>query len=73
MENKTALQELIDYIMDDEWNNKGKGDILTKAQMLLEKEKKDILEAWTAGNTSDYYQTSESYINKKYSNAEIHN
>jgi len=73
MENKTALQELIDYIMDDEWNNKGKGDILTKAQMLLEKEKKDILEAWTAGKTSDYYQTSESYINKKYSNAEIHN
>ena len=68
----TALQELISYIQEDPWNNKGKGDILNKARLLLEKEKKDLVEAWAAGKGSDYYETSANYINKKYNNAEVY-
>jgi hypothetical protein len=69
----TALQELIAYIKEDPWDNKGKGDILNKAESLLDKEKRDLKEAWTSGKSSDYYETSESYINKKYNHAKIHN
>jgi len=69
----TVLQELIAYIKEDPWDNKAKGDILNKAQSLLNKEKSDLKEAWTSGKSSDYYETSESYINKKYNYAKIHN
>lgn len=73
MENTTALQKLIEYIIDDESNSKSKSDILNKAQSLLEIEKQDLISAWKSGKNSDYYETSQIYINKKYSNAKIHN
>lgn len=65
---KTALQELIDYIKDDPWNNKGKGDILQKAVSLIDKEKKNILDAWKSGKRSDYCDTSDKYIREIYNN-----
>lgn len=54
MENKTAMQELIDWI--ESWNGSflDQGDIQDEAKNLLEKEKQDIIDSWEDGADTEY-------------------
>lgn len=70
MENKTPMQELIEYIELNQPKNKITDGIWSKAKSLLEKEKELILNTFIDGEVNCGRQLAKDYYNEKFKNNE---
>jgi hypothetical protein len=75
MKNKTALQELMDWMIEEsQVIPVDPGDVYRKAEELLAKEKEQIKDAWIDGDIDgyvweeDYGLHAEEYYNETYGN-----
>ena len=67
MSNKTAMQELIHWLKIG-WKDEDIDTIIKKADMLIEKEKEQIKDAFTDGCIGELYELNSYYTSEKYYN-----